>query len=102
MNVATAYQCPVCGFGKLSEPPKDHNICSCCGTEFGYHDRKKTHRSLRDAWIANGCLWFSKALSPPEGWNPVVQMFHAGLLDVKLGSAGESSQDVGTVFSVPA
>ena len=55
------YTCPVCGFDKMPFPPTDHNICSCCGTEFGYHDRVRTPQSLRKAWIENGHRWFSTA-----------------------------------------
>jgi hypothetical protein len=63
-------------------PPEDHNICSCCGTEFGYHDRAHTHHDLRKIWIAKGCPWFSARLPSPDDWNAYVQMLAAGLIDV--------------------
>jgi hypothetical protein len=106
------YTCPVCGFQQMPFPPADHNICSCCGTEFGYHDRVRTPQSLRKAWTGSGCRWFSKALQPPAGWNPFVQMLNAGLVDITLGSSEDlilpsgsgpsdnattASSDVGTI-----
>jgi len=53
----------------MPEPPEDHNICSCCGTEFGYHDLRLSHAELRKAWIARGAPWFSQRMPKPEGWN---------------------------------
>jgi hypothetical protein len=69
-----SYQCPVCGFDKMPFPPKDNNICSCCGTEFGYHDLRLSHADLRAQWIAKGAPWFSKRMPKPDGWNPIAQL----------------------------
>ena len=80
------YQCPVCGFDQMPFPAGDHNICSCCGTEFGYHDRVKSHSDLRQVWITRGAPWFSSALPAPGNWNPYVQMSNAGFTDVVAGS----------------
>jgi hypothetical protein len=80
------YACPVCGFDQMPFPPEDHNICSCCGTEFGYHDKARTHHDLREMWIARDCPWFSTRMPPPEDWNAYVQMLVAGLVDVTTGS----------------
>jgi|HubBroStandDraft_1064217.scaffolds.fasta_scaffold816142_2 hypothetical protein len=73
------YSCPVCGFDQMPFPPEDHSICSCCGTEFGYHDRNRSHSELREAWVAKGTPWFSAALKPPVGWNAHVQMSRSSL-----------------------
>ena len=43
LNTDTTYECPVCGFAYMDEPPLDHAICACCGTHFGYEDVTKTH-----------------------------------------------------------
>jgi hypothetical protein len=106
------YTCPVCGFDQMPFPPADNNICSCCGTEFGYHDRVRSPQSLRKAWIEKGCRWFSTAVQPPVGWNPFVQMLSAGMIGITLGSAEDltltsgigtshgattASSDVGTI-----
>ena|SRR5579863_2455959 len=105
------YACPVCGFDQMPFPPSDNNICSCCGTEFEYHDVAKSHQILRRAWMANGCPWFSSAILPPVDWNPYVQMLNAGLVDVTVGGkelslvievcgvkvASTASRDVGTI-----
>ena len=76
------HQCPVCGFDQMPFPPEDHNICSCCGTEFGYHNRMRSNQELREMWIAKGCPWFSSAMAPPTEWNPDAQMSRAGLVAV--------------------
>jgi hypothetical protein len=78
------HACPVCAFDEMPFPPEDHNICPCCGTEFGYHDRIISHRDLRRKWIENGCPWFSRGMSAPKGWSPLVQMLNAGFTDVGL------------------
>jgi len=78
------YACPVCGFDQMPFPAEDNNICSCCGTEFGYHDLKRSHQQLREAWIARGCPWFSTAMLPATGWNAYVQMSSAGLVDITV------------------
>jgi len=68
--------CPVCGYDKLEEVPYDeygypsHEICSCCGYEFGYtdsHDKKGFGEYLVD-WINNGFEFKWKKDMPPV-WN---------------------------------
>jgi hypothetical protein len=83
------YQCPVCGFDQMPFPPEDHNICSCCGTEFEYHTRVCSYQELRQMWVAKGCPWFSTAMAPPAGWNAYVQMLEAGLVDVTAGGSSD-------------
>ncbi len=68
------YACPVCGFAELSDPPENFNICPCCGTEFDLDDAFTTHAELRLKWIRNGARWWSQVESPPENWNPQVQL----------------------------
>jgi hypothetical protein len=104
------YTCPVCGFDQMPFPPEDNNICSCCGTEFGYHDRGRSHHEVRKMWVSKGCRWFSATMTPPADWNPYVQMLGAGLVDVTIGVSGDlkistdkrpisttASRDVGTI-----
>jgi hypothetical protein len=106
------YACPVCGFNQMPFPPEDHNICSCCGTEFGYHNLVHSVQQLRKMWVAKSCPWFSTAMQPPEGWSAYVQMLNAGLIDITVGGSGDpllsvsvekiphsrtASQDVGTI-----
>lgn len=72
--------CPVCGFGRLSEPPYDQygcasfDICPCCGTEFGYDDSKVAHEKLRKSWLADGAPWKSRTTEPPVNWNAIEQL----------------------------
>lgn len=42
------YTCPVCAYERMPYPPKNYNICPCCGVEFGYEDFVATHRELRN------------------------------------------------------
>lgn len=67
--------CPVCYYDQM-EDIDEGTICPCCGTEYGYDDSMLTHEQLRDAWSADGCLWWSKAVGhqPPEGWHAGIQM----------------------------
>lgn len=74
------YLCPVCGYSNLSDKPYDeygcpsYEICSCCGTEFGYDDNSTNHLALREKWISNGMNWWSKSIKPPKDWNPLLQL----------------------------
>ena len=71
------YICPVCAYA-MSEPIEEGNICSCCGTEFGYdNDLGVTYRQLRERWINQGMLWFSPVVERPAFWNPVRQLVQA-------------------------
>src|SRR6266849_412099 len=80
------YRCPVCGFDKMPFPPVDNNICSCCGTEFGYHDVRFSHAELRRRWQASGTPWFSIRMAPPIGWNPTDQINQLLLTGVEVFS----------------
>lgn len=74
------YPCPVCGYGQMTEPPENYNICPSCGTEFGYHDLSKSHRDLRNKWLADGAKWFSFATPQPDiYWNGFLQVTSADL-----------------------
>lgn len=72
------YQCPVCGFPNMEEPPAEYAICICCGTEFGYDDRRSTHEQLRQRWIANGAMWWSGDYPKPANWSAMVQLRNLG------------------------
>ncbi len=86
--------CPVCGYRELLRPPQDDTICPCCGTHFGYHDYATTHAELRQRWIAKGAPWFSRAQSPPIGWDPFAQLIQAQMIPFKLaGLRNESKAD---------
>jgi hypothetical protein len=73
------YMCPVCFFDKLTEAPKDYNICDCCGTEFGNDDELRSYAELRADWIARGARWFYEPA--PALWNPWRQL---ALANVRL------------------
>ena len=71
------YSCPVCGYPELPVPPSDYEICPSCGTEFEYHDARRSHAQLRGEWIQSGAHWHSRVVSPPLGWNPWIQLIRA-------------------------
>ena len=59
------YYCRVCGL-KYSEPTwfdqetPSHEICVCCGVQFGYEDTNLAGvQAYRNNWINNGARWFS-------------------------------------------
>ncbi len=76
--------CPICGYPNLQYPAYDDygcpssEICSCCGTEFGYHDASKTHEELRKKWLDEGMLWFSQERKPST-WNAINQLKSIGV-----------------------
>jgi len=67
--------CRVCGY-ELGSPPWGEDgyspsweICSCCGTEFGYEDcTPMSARKKRQNWITNGMRWFDEK-AKPENWS---------------------------------
>jgi hypothetical protein len=72
--------CRVCG--KLQgDPPwgedgkcPTHNICDCCGVEFGYEDCNiSAIRAFRIRWLANGGQWWSRKKRPAD-WSLEEQM----------------------------
>jgi hypothetical protein len=77
------YYCRVCGL-KESEPPwgedgktPSFNICSCCGTEFGYQDcQPSAILKQRQKWLDAGAKWF-RPDKKPEHWNLEEQLSHA-------------------------
>ena len=82
------YTCPVCGFAGLLEPAWDgnkpsHQICACCGVQYGYHDdrrdpeeRLRRQADLGRAWIAKGMPWHRPPA--PRDWDAVAQLKEAG------------------------
>lgn len=65
--------CTVCGY-EMEEGPRDYNICSSCGTEFGLHDVNSTVENLRYVWLSGGAKWYSAAIPPPTKWDPIQQL----------------------------
>ena len=71
--------CPVCGYNRLQEKTRDNNvpsfeICSCCGTEFGYDDcNQESIMKRRIKWIESGYKWFSEE-DKPDNWNAIEQL----------------------------
>jgi len=77
------YTCPVCYYTGMQDPPRDYNICECCGTEFGNDDEAHSHEDLRTRWIESGAKWFFR--SAPVGWNPWTQLFTANVGSLRYG-----------------
>jgi hypothetical protein len=76
------HPCPVCGYPKLSEPPRSpsgggsYEICPSCGFQFGVDDddRGQTYEQARQAWVGAGSLWSSKGIPAPKGWSAKGQL----------------------------
>jgi hypothetical protein len=88
------YNCPVCAFNGLDEPPEDFTICPSCGTEFDYHDLIRGHDELRSAWIATGPKWHSTLIPAPPEWNGLAQLKSAGLIEYEPFGADTPTQIV--------
>src|SRR5713101_9807141 len=71
------YNCPVCGYDQMTEPPEFWNTCPCCGTEFENHTYYFTPEQLRRRWIDSGMKWYSSVHPQPKGWNPYAQLIKA-------------------------
>ena len=69
-----SHTCPVCGFPKLTEPPRSlggggsSEICPSCGYQHGVDDDDKgiSHSAARDVWKRNGMKWHSKNPQPKD------------------------------------
>ena len=90
------HTCPVCGYSRLEEPPRDFTICPSCGTEFGYDDAFTTVDQLRANWLRTGPRWWSTVDATPEGWDPYLQVGNvASLLWVALSAPEPLQQTPG-------
>ncbi len=69
-----SYDCPICGYNKMTRPAVDFYICPCCGTEFENDDFETSHAELQQQWLNRGALWFSKSTPKPENWSPYLQV----------------------------
>lgn len=92
------YDCPVCGYDKLNEPPADWTICPCCRTEFGYSDATRSYNELRVAWIDEGARWLSKRVEKPFGWLASEQLWRAGLISDSLAGGPSWRVDFGAAW----
>src|SRR5438477_9835598 len=75
-----SYRCKMCGYDQMPDPPNRHNICPCCGIEYGVDDAFESYEELRNDWLRAGAPWFSQ-LEPyvvPAGWNAWDQLDRAG------------------------
>jgi hypothetical protein len=76
------FQCPVCGYPGLNEPPRteqsgpSYEICPSCGFEFGVtdDDRGHSYADWRQLWVEGGMQWWSRAHRKPPGWDPGTQL----------------------------
>lgn len=75
------YTCHVCGFEGLDEEPylesgtiPSHNICDCCGCQFGYDDNEE----YRKSWVQSGGKWFCPDRKPND-WNLKEQLKRIGI-----------------------
>ena len=73
--------CRVCGlyyrnfypWGEDGKIPS-HEICDCCGIEFGYEDNNnKSTENARKKWTEGGYVWFNFE-KRPKGWDSLQQL----------------------------
>ena len=67
--------CRVCGLRQEDAPwgpdgkIPTHEICDCCGVEFGYEDSSvKSALNYRNEWLKEGARWF-RPKAKPSNWN---------------------------------
>lgn len=72
---SSIYACRVCGWGQAQPPWGEtgkfptHDICDCCGVEFGYEDSTPASgRQYRQVWVEGGCQWFDPS-ARPAAWS---------------------------------
>ena len=98
------YFCPICGFKGLENTPEgltkcflgSHEICPCCGVQFGYHISpgvsggvKNRIRELRQKWIDKGAQFHFEE-DKPKDWNLEKQLANIGvILDKKTNKLKE-------------
>lgn len=79
MHNDNEYICRVCGLVQNDITWEcgvypSHNICSCCGVEFGYEDSTiNLIHNYRTEWIRNGTKWFNPSLKPQK-WSYLKQL----------------------------
>ena len=65
--------CRICGFdleypiwGEKGDCPT-HDICPCCGVEFGYEDSQyNAILKFRKEWMDKGAQWFRTKMKPKD------------------------------------
>jgi transcriptional regulator with XRE-family HTH domain len=72
------FECPVCGYSKLSDVPREGEICPSCGTQFDSEGFDLAYPKLRERWIDRGMPWFSRGKGKPKDWSPFHQLIIAG------------------------
>jgi len=70
------YRCRVCAYDQMPYPPKDYNICPCCGIEYGLDNQFESYQNLRDRWLLDGGAWFSNVepFRMPPHWDAWSQL----------------------------
>jgi len=83
--------CPACGarldFAPWEEGSPSHEICPCCGIQFGYDDaaggdleaRVLAYERWRDLWLSEGARWRSRGQPAPSGWSVGEQLRRVGI-----------------------
>lgn len=69
------HNCRVCGlyadnlpWGEDGHCPT-HEICLCCGVEFGYEDYTlESTKKYRKEWLLGGAIWYDES-EKPAIWN---------------------------------
>ncbi|HXT08144.1 MAG TPA: hypothetical protein VN715_14540 [Roseiarcus sp.] len=101
MDSWSRFMCPICGYPGLEHPPRSssggpsHEICPCCGFQFGYTDGDKgfTYDEWRRRWIMEKKLAWSTRHGPPPNWNPAEQLRRLAKVQPRADPPGGVPED---------
>lgn len=80
--------CPVCFYRWMDNEPiaqdgaATHEICTSCGTHFGYDDGLG-YEKLQRYWIKKGMPWFSLLTKEPYTWKEIKKEYKKYLQQIK-------------------
>ena len=80
------FNCPVCNWAGLDEEAKypfsTHEICACCGCQFGLDVQKDSDiLDRQNEWLSEGAPWFDDEYdvipSKPKNWSVEIALKQA-------------------------
>jgi hypothetical protein len=90
MDLMKRFECPVCGYPELNDPPRSENgggsykTCPSSGFEFGVTDEDGgfSYSAWRSRWLETGMRWTGMGGEPvPIDWHPEEQVGRVSRLE---------------------